>query len=729
MLTLRFFNFLFNFLILSASAFAQTGTIAGMILDAETSEPLIGATILVENISGAGAITDLDGRYKITDVDEGTHTLRISYVSYKTKTISDVVVTAGKITPLDLVMESELKDIFGDSAQVIITAKAGQENINAVLAIQQKGIAISDVISRDVIQRTPDRSTDGVLKRMSGTTITDGKFVVIRGLSDRYNIALVNGNLLPSTEPDRKTFAFDLFPSSLLDNLFIYKTAQPDMPGDFAGGIISLNTRDIPNESFIQVTVGTGYNTVSTFNDYYTYVHGEKDWLGMDDGTLALPENFPKDRSDFLDLTDEESADLGKEFSPWGANSEASSPLDQSYQLSGGWVRPMKDNREIGLIGALTYNNTRQLSVIERKDYDNEVTPLYEYTDDQYRHNVLWGGLLNLAFKASENHKLSLKNSYSVNATDLTTLRGGSNFSKAVFIRNEYYDFSSNQLFSSTLNGDHFLPQSKIKAHWAIGLNTLVRDQPNYRTVNYFTPDLTSDTVFYASVSSFAAPDNMGIFYSYMKEKGYTGALDLTYPFQLSNIPQSIKVGAFYQSKERQFNARNMGVVVSNDIYTNPDYYSILSTPVGELLTAENFSDSLFYLDEITNPSDSYDAEQSNKALYAMLDNKIGKLRIVWGARAEFFNQILQSFFYSASSTPDPLYINTAETDTVGLPFDLLPSVNMTYALTTKTNLRLSGYKTVARPELRELAPFGFYDIETNSSVVGNPFFACNGHL
>jgi hypothetical protein len=96
-----------------------------------------------------------------------------------------------------------------------------------------------------------------------------------------------------------------------------------------------------------------------------------------------------------------------------------------------------------------------------------------------------------------------------------------------------------------------------------------------------------------------------------------------------------------------------MGVVVSNDIYTNPDYYSILSTPVGELLTAENFSDSLFYLDEITNPSDSYDAEQSNKALYAMLDNKIGKLRIVWGARAEFFNQILQSFFYSASSTPD----------------------------------------------------------------------------
>jgi hypothetical protein len=330
MLTLRFFNFLFNFLILSASAFAQTGTIAGMILDAETSEPLIGATILVENISGAGAITDLDGRYKITDVDEGTHTLRISYVSYKTKTISDVVVTAGKITPLDLVMESELKDIFGDSAQVIITAKAGQENINAVLAIQQKGIAISDVISRDVIQRTPDRSTDGVLKRMSGTTITDGKFVVIRGLSDRYNIALVNGNLLPSTEPDRKTFAFDLFPSSLLDNLFIYKTAQPDMPGDFAGGIISLNTRDIPNESFIQVTVGTGYNTVSTFNDYYTYVHGEKDWLGMDDGTLALPENFPKDRSDFLDLTDEESADLGKEFSPWGANSEASSPLDQA---------------------------------------------------------------------------------------------------------------------------------------------------------------------------------------------------------------------------------------------------------------------------------------------------------------------------------------------------------------------------------------------------------------
>ena len=140
------------------------------------------------------------------------------------------------------------------------------------------------------------------------------------------------------------------------------------------------------------------------------------------------------------------------------------------------------------------------------------------------------------------------------------------------------------------------------------------------------------------------------------------------------------------------------------------------------MLSPAYFADSLFYIDEITNPSDFYAATQTNKAVYAMLDNKIGnKLRVVWGARAEFFNQTISSFEFGASTTPTPVEVDTKETDSVGLKFDLLPSVNITYAASEKTNIRVSAYKTVARPELRELAPFGYYDIETNSSITGNP--------
>lgn len=709
----------------TTAVWSQTGSIAGVVIDGENAETLIGATVIVENVPGKGASTDIDGRYRIEGLAEGTYAIKISYISFKTKTIPGVTVTKGVVTSLDIALETESQNVFGDSMVVEIKARPRQENLNTVLAFQQKNIAPAEVISRDIISRSPDKNTGEVLKRMSGTTITDGKFAVIRGLSDRYNIALVNGNVLPSTEPDRKSFAFDLFPSAMLDNLIVIKAAQPNLPGDFAGGIIMLNTRDIPDENFVSISIGGGYNAVSTFKEYYTYTGGTKDWLGIDDGIRQLPDAFPANRDLFVDLSVEEKANLGKLFAPWGAYSEASTPIDQSYQVSAGLVHKVGAISEFGVIGAVTYNNSYATNFIERNDYDNEITPIYEYTDNQYKNNVLWGGLLNLSYKINDNNKFSFKNSYSVNSSDITTMRGGLNYSKAVEVQNEYYEFSSNQLTSSIVGGDHFLTGSKTKIKWSAGINTLKRDQPNYRTVNYFkniTPSFEGDTMFQMSPSPFASPDNLGMFYSYMDEKTYTGGVDVTIPFSIGDAKQALGIGGSYLAKDRTFNARNMGIAASNDIYFNPDYYEIVVLPVGELLSPANFADSLFYIDEITNPSDFYAATQTNKAVYAMLDNKIGnKLRVVWGARAEFFNQTISSFEFGASTTPTPVEVDTKETDSVGLKFDLLPSVNITYAASEKTNIRVSAYKTVARPELRELAPFGYYDIETNSSITGNP--------
>ncbi|MFI5171963.1 MAG: carboxypeptidase regulatory-like domain-containing protein [Chitinophagales bacterium] len=716
---------LFSFVILSGNISAQTGTIAGIVIDGESSETLVGATVLITSLQGVGTSSDIDGRFKFSRLNAGTYTLQVSYISFETKTIEQVEVVNNELTNLDITLSPELKSLFGDSI-VEIKVRPKQESINTLLTFQKNTIGPTEVMSRDIISRTPDKNSGEVLKRMSGTTIMDGKFVVIRGLSDRYNLALVNGNLLPSTEPDRKTFAFDLIPSAMLDNLIIYKSAQPNLPGDFAGGIILLNTRDIPDHNFISLTAGTGYNTVSTFKEYYSYTGGTKDWLGIDDGTRQLPNNFPATRADLLDLTTGEKAELSKSLAPWGSELHSSTPLDQSYQLSGGWVKAIGSKSEFGFIGALTYNNSYVTNYSEKKDYDNEITPIYDYDDTQYKNNILWGGLLNLAFKLNDNNKFSFKNSYSISATDMTTLRTGINYGKAVDVRNEYYYFASNQLFSTILSGDHFLSASKLRIKWGIGSNRLVRDEPDFRTVNYFKniyPAFEGDTVYQMTPTTLPTPENLGIFYSFMTEKTYTANLDLSFPFLINDIKQSFSFGGYYLTKDRVFDAREMGIVASNEIYMNPNYFDIVVLPVGELLAPQNFADSLFYIDEITNPSDSYTANQINKAVYAMLDNKIGKnVRIVWGVRAEFFTQILHSFAYGASTTPEHVDVNTTETDSVGLPYDLLPSINITYSLSEKINIRFSGYKTIARPELRELAPFGFYDIETNSSVVGNPF-------
>ncbi len=710
--------------LVALTTFGQTGAISGTVIDAANTETLVGATVLIENLPSAGSSTDIDGRYKIDDLAPGTYTLVVRYVSFETKNIPGVVVTANNVAIVDVAMSTEIADIFGDS-MVVITAQARQENLNTVLAFQKNNIAPSEVISRDIISRSPDKNTGEVLKRMSGTTITDGKFAVIRGLSDRYNIALINGNVLPSTEPDRKSFAFDLFPAAMLDNLIVVKAAQPNLPGDFAGGIIMLNTRDIPDENFISVSIGGGYNTLTTFKEYYTYTGGSKDWLGIDDGIRQLPDNFPINRDLFVELSTAEKADFGKSFAPWGAYAEASSPIDQSYQISAGLVKKIGKISEFGAIGALTYNNSYITNLITRNDYDDEVNPLYEYNDGQYRNNVLWGGLVNLSYKITDNNKITFKNSFSVNSADITTMRTGVDYMRAAYIQNEYYDFSSNQLSSSVLGGEHFLSGSKSKIKWSAGLNTLKRDQPNFRTVNYaknIVPSFEADTVFTFAPSPFASPGSLGIFYSVMDETTYTASFDYTYPFTFGDAKQSLGIGGSFLDKSRTFDARNLGVATSNDIFLNPDYFEIVGLPVNELLSPENFADSLFFIDDISNPSDYYEGTQSNKAVYAMLDNKIGtKLRVVWGARLEFFSQTISSFAYGASATPIPIEVDTKETDSVGLKFDLLPSVNMTYSLTAKTNLRLSAYKTVARPELRELAPFGFYDIETNSSITGNP--------
>lgn len=708
-----------------SAAYAQTGTIAGVVVDESNAETLVGATILVQELSGVGASSDIDGQYRISDVPAGVYTVVVSYVSFETKTIPGVEVTSGNVTRLDIAMATELKSIFGDSLIIEVKGRPRQENLNTVLTFQKNNIAPAEVMSRDIITRTPDRNTGEVLRRMSGTTITDGRFAVIRGLSDRYNIALVNGNILPSTEPDRKSFAFDLFPSAMLDNLIVIKAAQPNLPGDFAGGIIMLNTRDIPDENFFNISIGGGYNTISTFKEYYTYTGGSKDWLGIDDGTRQLPANFPVSQDKFDDLTLVEKANLGKAFAPWGAFSNPSTPLDQSYQISGGLVSKVGSIGEFGLIGALTYSNSNVNTFIERNDFDNLVDSLLAYDDAQYRNNVNWGALLNLSYKFNDNNKFFLKNSFNVNSSDVTTMRTGFKYPSAQYVQNEYYDFASNTLFSTQIGAEHYMPKSQVKIKWTGGMNSLVRDQPNFRTVNYaknYYPAFEGDTLFNVSPSPFASPDNLGIFYSYMDEKTKTASLDITYPFQINNVKQSFGFGGMLIAKDRSFDARVMGVATSNDIFFRPDYFELTTTPVGELLIPENFSDSLFYIDEITNPSDAYTATQTNKALYAMLDNNIGnKLRIVWGVRTEFFVQTLSSFAYGASTDPESVEVDTKETDSVGLAFDLLPSINITYSLTEKTNIRLSGYKTVARPELRELAPFGYYDIETNSSIIGNP--------
>ncbi len=686
----------------------QTGSIAGLVIDAETAEPLIGAAVFLESDPNLGTATDLDGLFRISAVPAGTHTVVVRYVSYQTKNIAGVTVTAGNATNLDVTLQTADEMLEA----VVIKEEFKAQSVAAVYTMQKKAISVQDGISRDLIARSPDNNTGEVLKRLPGTTIQDNKFAIIRGLSDRYNNAMVNGLLMSSTEPDRKAFAFDLFPSSMLDYLIITKAAQPDLPGEFAGGLIQLATRDIPDENFFEVSLSTGIDTRTTFQPFGQYEGGGRDWLGIDDGTRALPAGIDAlTPGEINNLSEAEKGDLASTFSRnWAIDSSANAPLNRSAQLSGGWATDLGGDSRFGLLAGLTYSGSNQNFSARELNYEGGGDSLLRYGDQHFQENVLAGGLLNMGLRIGNKHKLNWRNSVTSNSTDRVVLREGFSFDKTRAERRTYYEFLSRQLVNTALNGEHAFGQNNIRLDWTAGYDRIWRDQPDTRSVTY--AERPSDSLYVVTLSPIGSFNNAGNFFSALTERTLSAAVNLAVPFDLGNQRQTVKVGTYLQNKRRTFDARIMGYEV-DPLWAVFQPETQLLEPQ-DLFTDENFGEDGLIFREITNASDSYTGESDLRAFYGMLDNRIGnKLRLVWGLRVEQFNQFIETADFTSGAEAPPVIRDTTYTD-------FLPSLNLTYAVNDQINIRLSGSRTVARPEFRERALFSYFNFQAFINVSGN---------
>jgi outer membrane receptor protein involved in Fe transport len=682
----------------------QTGKLSGRIVDKGNGETLIGVPVMIEGTT-IGAVTDLDGNFMLPGIPAGSHSVSIRYVGYQSKVIREVTVRPGEVTNLEVAMESGSQELN----EVTIVAELKRENIGALMVLQQKSATVQDGISAESIKRTPDRSTSEVVRRVSGASVQEGKFVIIRGLNDRYNSAMLNGVPLASTEPDRKAFSFDLFPANLLDNLIVVKTATPDLPGEFAGGLLQVNTRDIPDQRFMSFSAGTSVNSISTFKNYEKYEGGKKDWLGIDDGTRSLPEGF-MDSESLKSASTAEKINQSKILpNDWKTEEAVSQPMAQNYQFSFGNSKELGKDR-FGFIGALTYSNSQRTSETERADFDFDGQQNFEYSDRQYRDNIFWGALFNASYKIGDRSKISFRNLYSVNSNDQVIHRHGFDLENAQEIDAKALWFASNSFLNSVLNGEHALNEKGLRVNWNLGYSRIQQSTPDLRRSLYYRDANTGaeDTNYYAYVPfGTASPNYSGKFYSTLEEGNRFGETSVTIPLGKSGSNHSIKTGIFEQQKERTFDARVLGYVVTNASRFN---WSYLQLPVENLFTPEHMGTDGFRIDEITNPSDHYTASSFLHAGYILSDNRIAeKSRIVWGLRVENFIQELRSYGYSN----EKIDVNTNVTD-------VLPSLNYTYAAGEHTNLRFAASRTVARPEFRELAPFAFYDFVTATSVAGN---------
>jgi hypothetical protein len=237
---------------------------------------------------------------------------------------------------------------------------------------------------------------------------------------------LINGAPLPSTESDKKAFSFDIFPSNMLDNLMIIKTATPDLPGEFAGGVIQINTTEPKDKNFQSIQIGGAYNAITTFKNYRTYSGSSLDFLGLGSSDRQIPTSLPSTPT-FAALTSAEKANLAKgvNFS-WSTTDKMALP-NSSIQYSLGRSYK-KDEKEFGFVLAYSYQNNLQTNTITRREFEEQSTGVVlkmELNDDVYTQTVLNSGMFNASFKLNKKNKFSFKNMYSINSEDRVNIRKG----------------------------------------------------------------------------------------------------------------------------------------------------------------------------------------------------------------------------------------------------------------------------------------------------------------
>lgn len=719
-----FYVLLLCWIAYNANAQNSTGKITGKILSEKTGEPLGNASITLEG-KGISVKSDQDGSFNFNNLTPGTYSITATFVSYANKTVDQIEVKANDVAYITITLSLNSKNTL-DNIVVTATRSAKQESVAGLLSTQKNAAVVSDGIPAELIRRTPDRNTSDVLKRVSGVAVQDNKFAVVRGLNDRYNAAMLNGAPLPSSENDRKAFAFDIFPANMLDNLVILKTASPDQPGEFAGGIINITTNSIPAKNFTSIGFGTGVNTITTFRNGLTYQGGGRDWLGLDDGTRALPAGIPATKD--FPTSPSQRALVAKNFTnnTWGIQTRTVSP-NFGFQLSSGFnLKDKKGAEKWGILLSATYSRNfvfydGRLNSFEYNRDNPSEPPIQRGDFGNGNHSVqtLAGLIGNVSLKLNNNNKIQFKNILSINSEDRTFDRPGRpdmtddpNF----LVKATALWFTSNIINSHQLYGDHNLPKSKLKVNWLVGYSGVQREMPDLRQMFYGKPDGADEYRAIIPTATVSVGNGGSRFYSTTDEYIYNAKLDISRIIgKGTSWETNVKIGGAYQYRDRIFDARVVGFGQYN-VPGRGFERSLLSLPQDKIFDPANLGTlpsgrGGFLLLDGTSPTFAYDANSTLGAAYVMGDSRLGeKLRLIYGVRYENFNQQLNSFL----DFQNRININTTKGD-------FLPSLNAVYSLTKKQNLRFAYGRTLNRPEFRELAPFAFFDFSTNIVVAGNP--------
>lgn len=709
-------------LFFSTNLLAQSGKITGTVIDTETGEPVIGCNILIEGTS-MGAAADINGSYVINNVPAGTYSLRFSSIGYAKSTVTEVEVKENELTKIDILLQVE----SFETEEVVVTAKLLENNEASLLVKRQKSSSISDAISAEAISRSGSSNAADAMTKVTGASVVGGKYVYIRGLGDRYSSTQLNGTELPSADPDKKSFNLDLFPSSLLDNLVTIKSFTPDKSGSFTGGLVDVTTKNYPEKLTIDFSASGSYNTATGNNEFLTYSGGNKDWLGFDDGARSIPSALTdpsiaipspnaarRDREQALELDR-----LTKSFNPEMAPSRSAAPVNSSYSFSAGDQINLLGS-PLGYTASLSYSRNYnfyddgQVGRWQLSGNANDAENLNNYmllNDVKASDEVLWGGLINLAYKPAGNHDISFRYLYTQSGESTSRYQAGEwsdQLGSTPVYETRSLLYTERNLQTYQFGGEHFFEDllgSTID--WTASFSNTKQDEPDLRFFsNDYVYDEDNEEYYYSiNKNSYNEPTR---FFRNLNEENQNFKLNVSVPFKQWNGFQSkLKLGGGITKVNRDFRERRFELRRSTANYTGDpaDYFTnqtgIVDSTNGRYLFGT-------YLFDASTLRSNYDGSQNINAIYAMLELPVfGNLKLIGGARYETTEMEVTSH-----DTTSP----AASLDDK----DILPAASLIYQLSDNMNLRFSYGKTIARPSFRELAPFRSFEFLGDFIFSGN---------
>ena len=678
---------------------AYAADIKGKVTDSTTGEPLIGATIQIDGTPKATA-TDIDGLFAFSGLDENAnYTLTIKYISYKTKKIDGVRAEAQP-----QVIEIKLTPDEQTLNEVTVTGVARKNTEIAVIQMTKSSPVIVSNVSAQEITKTQDTNAGEVIRRVPGVSLIDDKFVMVRGLSQRYNNVWINGGAVPSSEADSRAFSFDLIPSSQIDNMQIVKTPSPEYPADYTGGFITITTKDIPAENTAELSVGGNWNDITSFSDFKYAKGSGTDFLGFDSGMRGLNGGINSTLNSIagngVDLLNNH---LNNDWRVRNMN-----PVGD-LKLSGSLGRRWKlGDRQLGMIAAFNYSNEyrkyedMQNNLFGVYDAEKDESNYLRYSvDDQYNHNVRLGAMLNFTLLSADgNSKYQLKNIFNQIGNDRYTWREGLSAQSDNENSAEYY-YRSRTTYNGQITGKHTFALDELD--WSASYSYANRNVPDRR--RYLINDALEP-----GVMQLTSPNDISREWTKLDEHIVSAAVNDKHDFKFGSFTPSLKFGAYGEYRTRKYTTRDFIYNWNAASNTLPDGFRQFD--LSEMLSDESyFGADRLYLFEEQHMRNNYKGNNYLGAGYFAANIPLGNFNIYAGLRYEY----------------DHMELITNTRDNAESPFshnyeynDLFPSVNTTYKINDQHQLRLSYGKTVNRPEFREVSPSVFYDFDLASNVQGN---------